>query len=480
MQQSKLLTLLRHFNEGELAQFDKFLSSPYFNQSEKLLKFFRLIMNYKPLFESTNLEKEKLYKALHRKKHYNDTTMRQMITDLFKLAKTFLAHEGLEKDGLEASVIRFKWLFAHGLEKTAESELETRNGLLQKLEYHDNEYYHHIQMRDAHAFNVIANKFDGSEYKLLKTFDFFTHIHSLNRNYLVNNLNNHIYVLALARIYKFPINEALLHPLEILAQPYLNQGDSVIDMYFNIFQLVRTGEEKYFYELKARFFANDKTVPLAVILEAATGLENYTALKIRAGEHRFKDQCFEIYRFEVENDYHLSNGQISHFYYQNISMMAAQTGHFDWADDFSEAYKNNLPEENREDSYIYAKAHILFGRHKFEEALRLALSHSSPFLLTKIANRVLVAGAQYELGMLNELNRELDMFAYHLKDEKLTEDRRQIYVAFVDVMRQLGELKGNYSRKKLRHLKELIDTKKELLSRNWFLEKILEFQDRNN
>ena len=162
-----------------------------------------------------------------------------------------------------------------------------------------------------------------------------------------------------------------------------------------IFQLVRTGEEKYFYELKARFFANDKTVPLAVILEAATGLENYTALKIRAGEHRFKDQCFEIYRFEVENDYHLSNGQISHFYYQNISMMAAQTGHFDWADDFSEAYKNNLPEENREDSYIYAKAHILFGRHKFEEALRLALSHSSPFLLTKIANRVLVAGAQY-------------------------------------------------------------------------------------
>ena len=72
------------------------------------------------------------------------------------------------------------------------------------------------------------------------------------------------------------------------------------------------------------------------------------------------------------------------------------------------------------------------------------------------------------------------MFAYHLKDEKLTEDRRQIYVAFVDVMRQLGELKGNYSRKKLRHLKELIDTKKELLSRNWFLEKILEFQDRNN
>ena len=477
MQQSKLISLFRQFSDDELIRFDKFLASPYFNQSDKLLKFFRLIAQDKPLFNSPSLEKQKLHKTLHGTKKYSDTTMRELISDLFKQAKVFLAHEGLTNDGPEASAVRFKWLLNHNLIRLAETELENREELLHKLTDHNRGYYLHSRILDSDRFEVVSRKFEGSEYKLINTFDFYKHIHSLNRDYLVNNLHNYIYLLAMARIYKFKSDESLLLPLEQLLQPYLNQGDVVIDMFYNIMQLVRTGEEKYFFELKARFFATDKTVPMSVITEASTGLSNYTALKIRAGEQRYKDECIEIYKFEVEKGYHLVNGRIDHIAYQNIAMMAAETQNFDWADYFLETYKNNLPEEAREDSYKYSKAYLLFGQKKFEEALRFSLSQNSPSFLSKVSSRLLIAGSQYELCMFDELNRELDMLAYHLKDENMTKERKQSYVVFSEIMRLLGELKANYNRNKLQLLKSEIYDKKELLSREWFHKKIAELEE---
>ena len=73
----------------------------------------------------------------------------------------------------------------------------------------------------------------------------------------------------------------------------------------------------------------------------------------------------------------------------------------------------------------YAKAHVLFAKKQYREALRLALSGNMITPISKILLRYLITRAQYELDMLDELQIELETLHYHLKDNRLSDERRQ-------------------------------------------------------
>ena len=107
----------------------------------------------------------------------------------------------------------------------------------------------------------------------------------------------------------------------------------------------------------------------------------------------------------------------------------------------------------------------------------MALSCKIPFPVSKILIRNLVARSQYELGMLYELQTELDTHRHHLKDEKLTEDYREKFQLFIQVMRPLAELKGNYNLKKLEALSRSVDKEKIFASKWWFQRKIKELKE---
>jgi len=477
MLQSKLITLFRGFNREELKRFEAFLLSPYFNQSEMLIKFFRLIERHHPSFDSKKLAKEKLYKSLYGDGSYNDTNMRKLVSEMFKQAKTFSAHEKLRNNNLDASLQKYEWLMDHGVKKVAEAELEVHGLLLDACAKHDNAYYYHRRRHDLLKFEIATERFRGSEHKLLKDFDIFSHIHSLNRDYVVNSFSLHIYLLTLHKIYNLPLNEAILQPLETLTHSYVNKGDAVIDLFFNVFQLVRTNDEKYFFELMARFFENSSTVPIQLLWETGVALENYCIKKIREGDERFSAAVMQIYRFEVENNLHLNHGKLSFVYYHNVAVRGAESSELDWTEYFVENNKKYLSEESKEDAYNYSLAHILFARKNYRDALRLALSSNIPFFASKILIKNLVARAHYELGMLDELQIELDTYRHHLKDERISDERRQHFQAFINTMRQLAELKGNHNQEKLMDLYNQVEAQKGLANRKWFQEKIKELQE---
>ena len=476
MLQSKLISLFRNFTKEELKRFEAFLLSPYFNQSEKMVKFFRLIEPHQPMFDSKKLEKEKLYKALYAESEYNDLTMRKLISDLFKLTKTFIAQEGFSKDNLQASVYRHRWLAEHNIEKMLDTELETRRILMDEYAVHDDDYYHHRWLYNLHKFKVGSDRLRGAEHKLFKDFDFWAPVHSHNRNYLINCFWLYLYLLTLEQIYNFSMDESLLSQVETLAPRYINQGDIVIDIFFNIFQLLRTDDQKYYFELKERFLRKDISVPDTLKREACVAMENYCIRKIREGEEQYTPEVMQIYRLEVENELYMENGKLDIVYYYNIALRGAESGELDWAEQFVESHKIYLPEDSREGSYTYAKAYILFARQKYTEALRMALSCNIPFFIGRITIRTLIVRIQYELGMMGEIQVELDSWKHQLKDEKISEERRQFFQNFFTTMRRLCDLKSNYSHEKYMEFSDHILLNKAIPSRKWFRDKIRELE----
>jgi len=155
MQQSKLIALFRVFSLEDMKAFESFLLSPYFNQSSKLARLFKLIAPHHPTFESDKLTKEKLYKTLHQDKTgYSDATMRELISDLFKLARSYIAHEELKRNTMQAGLLKYQWLYARHLFKLAQAEAEQHRALLEQYPTHDHDYYHHRWQQDIKQFEL--------------------------------------------------------------------------------------------------------------------------------------------------------------------------------------------------------------------------------------------------------------------------------------------------------------------------------------
>lgn len=477
MQQSNLIHLLKFFSAEEMKRFERFLASPYFNTSDKAIRFFKLLKGYYPDFNSSRLDKENVYAALYGKGRYVDQTMRALIADMLKLAKSFIQHEQLQSSELEALEQRVRWMLARNAEKFYLAEIELSGKLLEKHTLRDKDYYRHRWLHDWHDISTVTAQHNGAEHKLLNNFDITLAAHSLNRSYLINFFEANIFHLATAGIYNRPVDEELVKYIDLLGKNYINKGDIAIDIHYNSFQLLRTDEEEYFFELKEKFMKADKSIEENAIQNAGVTLENYCIRKIRQGEARFAEEIVKIFRFEAEAGICLVNGEINYIFYQNVGALGAETSQIDWVEDFVEKYKKYLPAEHREETYCYARAHVLFARKKYREALRHALASStSYFFWSKILSKNLVARAQYELGMFEELNTELNTYKHHAKDEKISESRRQQMQVFVNTFRRLLGLNSVFSQENFRALKDYMETEKLLPNKKWFEQKLLELE----
>jgi hypothetical protein len=473
MHQTRLIQFLKLFSPEENKRFASFLQSPYYNTSDKMIQFFGILEPHHPDYDSPKLEKEKVYARMYGKGKYNDQTMRDLSSDMLRLAKLFAATEQFQKDEPETALHRYTWLREKNAVKFRQQENEQRGKMIEKMKLRDLNYYRHRWLHDYHQFEQTAARYVGAEHKLLEGFDITAHIRSLSRYYVLSFFETYIYLPALAKIYNRPEDEKLINHIFEIAKDYLGKGDAAIDLYYNCYQLLRTDDEKYYFELKDALFENSDTISPTLKLELAINLENYGMAKIRQGEKHFGYQVIQIFRFEVENGLCMKDGEIDKALYQNIAGIGVETNELDWVENFVEEYKKYLSPDYREEVYSYAKAHVLFARKDFNKALVQALSsHTAYFFWNKILTRNVVARSQYELGMFDQVLKELETLKHDMRDEKINDVRRENTFAFIDGLQQLVDLNFNFSRAKANKLKQFIETEKRLFYKKWFLEKV--------
>src|SRR5260370_5344844 len=90
MLKSKFIDILKTFSPKEFKQFRDFIHSPFHNSNKNVIKLYEIIRKYTPKFDSSSIEKEKLFRKLYPGKKYNDTVMRILLSDLLRLGEEFL------------------------------------------------------------------------------------------------------------------------------------------------------------------------------------------------------------------------------------------------------------------------------------------------------------------------------------------------------------------------------------------------------
>ena len=98
MQRSKLISLLKTLSKNEIRWFKDYIYSPYFNKEKVLMKLADHLAKYHPEYDDEGINKEKVFAFLYPGKKYNDALMRNMISDLLKLANGFLLTLSLKRN----------------------------------------------------------------------------------------------------------------------------------------------------------------------------------------------------------------------------------------------------------------------------------------------------------------------------------------------------------------------------------------------
>src|SRR5690242_10642367 len=96
------IEILETLTRDELKSFRRFISSPYFNRSAKVVKLFDNISKHHPNYEHTSINKESLHKKISPELPYNEITMRRLLFDLQNLAEKFLQQLNFENKPIEA------------------------------------------------------------------------------------------------------------------------------------------------------------------------------------------------------------------------------------------------------------------------------------------------------------------------------------------------------------------------------------------
>src|SRR3972149_7227775 len=105
MEKSKLISLLKTFNKDEIKSFNDFVSSPFFNKEKVLIRLTGYLQNNHPDYNNSGIEKEKVYSFLYPGKNYSDGLMRNVISDLYRLAEEFLAVNNLRNNSIKENML---------------------------------------------------------------------------------------------------------------------------------------------------------------------------------------------------------------------------------------------------------------------------------------------------------------------------------------------------------------------------------------
>ena len=102
MTDSKLYSVLTHFDRIEQNRLRKYVRSPYFNVNELLMSFLDVLFAHiNANGKAGELSKELIWAVLTPKEAFNDVRFRKLTSDLLKLIEDFWAQEQFQNDDLQ-------------------------------------------------------------------------------------------------------------------------------------------------------------------------------------------------------------------------------------------------------------------------------------------------------------------------------------------------------------------------------------------
>ena len=473
MYTSNLLDIFKSFSPKEIKEFEEFVSSPYYNKNKNVIELFNILKNEYPKFDKDSLHKEVLYKKIYKGTKYNDATMRTLIFYLQEVAEKFLAVKNFENNRFASKSHLLLELNERDLDKLFAKDFRLAEKEFAKIKKRTVDFYYYkfvIEFENLYNHNKIH--YDRDE----------KYMNKFNLHEIFGNLTAY-YLLRIYRFYLYSLNMSMKfnikHPIKLFGElvsthnPNDYEDAPLINMYYYCLLLtLKPEEEENYFKAKKLLSEHEKDFEEIDVNEFYINLENYCKRRNRAGRKEFINELYEILKAELINKAYMFRGYMPDLYYKGLFDTAMRLKEYDFAKKFIIDYKDELPEQFRENTFLQCMAIYEFVTDNFEKALELISKVKFDEIYQKLDVKCLTNAIYYELDFTPSLEASIDTFRHFIKNDKLAAPfRKESYSNFNKNLLRLHKLRKKPEIKKLLELQE--DTEQNITyNKEWMLAKI--------
>ncbi|MBS1513787.1 MAG: hypothetical protein JSS63_02070 [Bacteroidetes bacterium] len=371
--------ILKKLDKKELKRFGDFLSSPYFNQSELILKIYEAVKKEHPEFSGKLLQSEKMFKKLYPSDEYKETRIQNLYAEFGRLLREFLGCEEINFSGLQFDIFIANKLKRINLfelsNKFIKKSLQQHNdGLLTSplhfpsLHAMSTCYIHnlsHLRENENQEFiDTYKSESEMTTIFFLKEIFHTALIYSMQKKIFSQHKNQKLHDEVL-RLFDVP---AFLDYLKSINHKYYS--------YLKIFYLLyyytenEISEEQY-WDLKKEVFLTTPFTGNDDKLQIITRCIQIILAKLVPKSRGFHEEVFELGKLfcelKIYPDAEMDWLAVGSFRDLLTSPLILQK--YEWVEKFIDEYVNYLGAEFRDNELNYWNGILSFKKGNYEDSL---------------------------------------------------------------------------------------------------------------
>jgi hypothetical protein len=462
VEKSILVKIFRKLSKKDIRELRKLVRSDYFNQRTDVIRLFDYL-SAAMRQSDCDLSKPEVYKHVFPDQAYDDSLMRYAMSFLLKAVKRYFALIELEEYSIPWQVHLCRALRKRGMDELFEKEWAILEEKQRKQPFRNIQFHYDNYQLQLERYEYIHKQRRSGRMNLQELSD------ELTIFYIADTLRHSCTILSHQSMSQQDYNLQLVE--EVIA--HVEQGNFLdipaVAMYYYAFKALQNlANETDFEQLKQLINENWSLFPSNEMRDIYLLAINFCIRKLNKGQRNYIREAFELYKSGFEREVLLEDGQLSRFTYKNVLMLAMGLEEWAWASHFLEAYKQYLPERERENIYTYNLAIYHFRKPDYDKAMRLLHKVELKDVLYALDARRMLLRMYYELQEYDALESLLDSFATYIRRQKDIGYHRENYLNLISFMKRI--LRSNlYDKAVKASIRAEAQQTEALAERNWLL-----------
>lgn len=483
MNKNDVFSVLRTFSKPELKKFRLFLESPYFSGSTKLIDLFDYVKKFYPLFSDIRLEREFISKRLFPGLHYNDSTMRNLFSDLRQSALKFLMFENFSKSETD----KLKCLLSEINQRNLKEEFGKAIDKYEKKSdgKFDYRYYMARHYMETQKFN-----FSYINEKVVYHKDFIKQADCLENStrnlllYFLTELSTHyLSLIIFSRNFSLDFSHSVLQKTGDVFSfekmkglfPENDEYFKVLEIYSAMVNMYTHHEETgFYYQYKDLVYKYSQYLTREEMMLHINYLSSYCIGK-NPDNDEFKYELFGLYCYTLENEFY-KDGKMNYLspeFFRDILLLSLSLKKYDWTAEFIEKYSYHLPPEERDNMMKFSKAYLYFHTGEYSQALNNLNFIDLDFFIYKFDVKNLKLMIYFELGYLEEALYLIKTYNEFLRKNKIiSTERKKRYISFIRFTSHLIYFRLGQPKQEIGYIKYRLTHHKATAFKSWLFEKM--------
>lgn len=478
MQNAKIIRLLSCLSGYEIREFRKFVCSPYHNNRKIVIKFYDVLKEYYPDFESVS--GEEIYSRVFPGKKFNNEELTKLSSFLFKLGRNFLAVSQFKESSFYYNKLLLESLDQHNADSFFETEYEKALKRLNNGKMHNQffllkgmmevlkiDYSIKVNKQKEIAFNVIKNAEYDIFHLLVKLAIRYTDMLA-NKNAYNYNFSN--------TVAEFFINNFNFDSfIKNLKNEKIQYYDFILYYYYQFKAFSELDNEHYYNLLRESTFKDFDELEDLEMANRYIRLFGYCITQIRRGNLNFLNDCFELHKTAYENQINksiVSEDFIYPVFFRNFVIYGLAAKEYTYIENFIAQSGSKLNMEYRDDLVNVSSAMLQFEKKRYTDVLELLNKVKYSYPGCQIDTKTIYVKTFYETGDYESLVTLVDSFRHFLKrDRTISDVYRDQNISFLNYIGKLSKLKLNIN-DDIYELQKIIkeDIKVDPIQKIWLIE----------